>query len=98
MDLSRWAALATILLCLETLPLVLIPGVILFFLIKGLRAAETKTRAVAPKVHQVFHRINQVTHETADKIAAPVIRIDAATAQVQAMGRQTASLLKRREV
>ena len=55
-------------------------------------------KEVSPKVQGVFRKANQITHQAADKIAEPFIKVSATTAQVQAMGRRTASLLKRREV
>ena len=98
MNLTQWTNASIILLCLEAFVLMLIPGIILFFSLRGLWIAERKMRAVSPKVQEVFRRVNEVTHQTADKIVEPVIKVSEKTAQVQAIGRGTASLLKRREV
>lgn len=98
MNLHLWAMVATILLCIEVGVLMLIPGVILFFSIKGMSALHRKMREVSPKVQGVFRQVNQVTHQAADKIAEPVIKVNATTARIQAIGRGTASLLKRHEV
>ena len=96
--LTFWTAASIILLALEMMVLMLIPGAILFFSIRGLRATERKMREVSPKVQGVFRQVNQVTHQAADKIVAPVIKVEATNAQVRAIGKGTASLLKRREV
>ncbi len=96
--LSTWTSFSVILLCLEVAVLMLIPGIILFFSIRGLWAADKKLREVSPKVQEVFRRVNEVTHQTADKVVEPVIRVSETTARVQAIGRGTVSLLKRREV
>jgi hypothetical protein len=96
--LSTWTAYSVILLCIEAFVLMLIPGIILFFSIKGLRITERKMREVSPKVQGVFRRVNEVTHQVADSVAEPVIKVNEKTAQVQAISRGTWSLLKRREV
>lgn len=98
MNLTLWAAASTILLCLEAAVLLLIPGIILFFSIRGLWITDRKMREVSPKVQEVFRRVNELTHQTADKIAEPVIKVEQTTAQVKAIGRGTASLFKRHEV
>jgi hypothetical protein len=96
--LTFWTAASIILLALEMMVLMLIPGVILFFSVRGLRALERKMREVSPKVQGVFRRVNLLTHQASDKIAAPIINVEATNAQVRALGKGTASLLKRREV
>ena len=98
MNLGFWRDLSVVLLCLEGFVLLLIPGAILFFLVKGMSALDRKLREIFPKVRGVFSRVNQVTRQVTDKVAAPVIKASATTAQVQAIGRRTASLIKRREV
>ncbi len=101
MDLSTlttWTAFSIILLCLELIVLMLVPGIILFFSIRGLWIADRKLREVSPKVQEVFRKVNQITHETADKIAEPVIKVNEKSAQVRAIGRGTVSFLRRREV
>ncbi len=98
MNLGFWRDLSVVLLCLEGFVLLLIPGAILFFAVKGMNALDRKLREVFPKVQGVFRQVNRVSRQVTDKVAAPVIKASATTAQVQAMGRRTASLLKRREV
>lgn len=98
MTLAFWTNASIILLCIEAFILTLIPAVIFYFSIRGLWRLDKKMREVSPKVQRVFNEVNRVTRETSDKIAAPVIKVSATTAQVQAMGRRTTSLLKRREV
>ena len=96
--LTFWTAASIILLALEMMVLMLIPGAILFFSIRGMRAAERKMLEVSPRVQEVFRQVNVLTHRAADKIGAPVIKVEATNAQVRAMGKRTASLLRRREV
>lgn len=98
MDLGFWRDLSVVLLCLEGFVLLLVPGAILFFAVKGMNALDRKLREVFPKVQGVFRQVNRVARQLTDKIAAPVIKTSATTAQVQAIGRRTASLFKRREV
>lgn len=96
--LSTWTAFSVILLCLEMFVLMLIPGILLFFSIRGLWIADRKMREVSPKVQGVFRRVNEITHQAADRVVEPVIKVSEKTAQAQAIGRGTLSLLKRREV
>lgn len=98
MDLAFWRDLSIVLLCLEAFIMVLIPGVIFFFSIKGLQMLEKKLREVTPKVHEVFHKVNHVTRQASDKAASPFIAASAASAQVKALWRGTTSLIKRQEV
>lgn len=98
MNLGFWRDLSVVLLCLEGFVLLLIPGAILFFSVKGMNALDRKLHAIFPKVQGVFGQVNRITRQVTDKVAEPVIKASAMTAQVQAMGRRTASLLKRREV
>ena len=98
MDLAFWRDLSLVLLCLEAFVFMLVPGVLFFFSVKGLRELEKKLREVSPQVHGVFHRVNQVTRQASDKAASPFIAVSAANAQVKAMWRGKASLIKRQEV
>jgi len=98
MDLAFWRDLSVVLLCLEGFIMLLIPGAIFFFSIKGLRALERKMREVSPKVQGVFRQVNRVTEQVTDKIAAPIIKISGANAQLRGMRRGAVSLFRRREV
>ncbi len=98
MDLAFWRDLSVVLLCLEAFIMTLIPGAIIFFSIKGLRALEKKLREVSPKVQGVFHTVNRATRQASDKAASPFIAASAANAQVNALWRGTTSLIKRQEV
>jgi hypothetical protein len=96
--LTFWTAASIILLALEMIVLMLIPGAILFFSIRGLWAMEKKMREVSPKVQGAFRQVNLMTHQAAEKVVAPVIKVEATNAQIRAIGNGTTSLLKRREV
>lgn len=98
MNLGFWRDLSVVLLCLEGFVLLLIPAAILFFAVKGMNALHRKLHEIFPKVQGVFRQVNRVTRQVTDKVAEPVIKAGAQAAQVQAMGRRTVSLLKRREV
>jgi hypothetical protein len=80
----------------------LIPGAIFFFAFKGMRALEAKMRLYSPQVQRAFRQANRLTHEYADKLAAPVINASATGAQVRAIsrraiGRRTPSITTQRE-
>jgi hypothetical protein len=98
MDLRFWADASTVLLALEGMVFMIIPGVIFYFAFKGSRKLEQKMREYSPKVQGAFDQANRLTHQGADKISAPVIKASATGAQLRAIGRRTASLVTRREV
>lgn len=97
MGLAFWRDLSIVLLSLEAFVLMLIPGALFFFSLKGLRAIETKMLEISPKVQGVFRQANLKTNQVSDKLAAPFIAASAANARVKAMRRKTASLIKREE-
>ena len=98
MELAFWRDLSVVLLCIEGFIMLLIPGALFFFSIKGLRALERKLREVSPKVQGVFRTVNGTSRQASDKIASPFIAASAANAQLHALRRGTASLIMRREV
>jgi hypothetical protein len=98
MDLRFWADASVVLLSCEAFIFMLIPGAIFFFAFKGLRQAEKKAREFSPKLQGAFRQANRLTHQYADKLAAPVIKASATGAQLRAIGRRTASTFTRREV
>jgi hypothetical protein len=96
-QLSFWADVSVILLSCEAFVFMLIPGAIFYFAFRGLRQAEAKVREYSPLVQRAFRQANGITHEYADKIAAPVIKASAIGAQLRATGRRTTSIIIRRE-
>lgn len=98
MELTFWRDLSIVLLVLEAFILMLVPGVILFFSIKGIQALQNKLREYAPKVQGVFHQVDRTSRKVSDKVAAPFIAVSAARAQVKGLQRGAASLFKRHEV
>jgi hypothetical protein len=98
MDLAFWRDASIVLLSLEGFILMLIPGALIFFSIKGMRELTRKLKVVSPKVQAVFSQINLTTRQASDRIASPLIAASAAKARVSAMRRGTASLIKQRGV
>ena len=98
MDLAFWRDASIVLLALEGFVLMIVPGALFFLLFKGARKLELKMREVSPRVQAAFRQVNRLTHQGADKVAAPVIKASATSAQLRALGRRTSSILIRREV
>ena len=73
-------------------------GLVLRIAHRGMRNSRRKCAKSRRRVQGAFRQVNQLTHQGADKIAAPVIKASATEAQLRAMGRRTASLVSRREV
>jgi hypothetical protein len=96
--LSHLTSLSIILLAFEMFIMMIIPGAIFFFSLRGLFALERKMKEVSPKVQGFFRDADRVTRQVSDKMAEPFIRVSETSAQIQTMGRRSVSLLKRREV
>ena len=98
-DLAFWPDASIVLLALEGFVLMIIPGTSCSSYVQGRGgSSKRKMREVSPRVQGAFRQVNRLTHQGADKVAAPVIKASATGAQLRALGRRTSSLLTRREV
>lgn len=98
MTLANWRDLAMILLVLEAFIFGLIPGVILFFAVRGMLALIRKLRTLFPQVQSYFHKANTITRQVSDRVAAPVMAAHAASARISRLGTAAASQFKKHEV
>ncbi len=99
MTLDNWRDLAVVLLALEAFLLSLIPGVILYFGVRGVSQLIRKLRTLAPTVQGYFRKAATLTEEVSQHAVTPVIAASAALAQLR--GWRTAllhSLQPKREV
>ena len=83
MTLAEWTDLSIILLAIEAFVISLVPGVILFYCVKGMFWTIRKLRYVFPVVQGYFFKAEQITKETSDRIAAPFITVSATAAQTR---------------
>lgn len=83
MTLDNWRDLAIILLAVEAFLLSLIPGVILYFAIRGISSLIRKLRSVAPVVQGYFRKAATVTEEVSQKAVTPMIAASATMAQLR---------------
>lgn len=95
MTLANWRDLAVILLVIQAFVIVLIPGVVLFFAIRGMSWVRRKLRAGAPVVQDTFRRAASISERISHRVASPVIATSAALAQVQSLRSAPATLLRR---
>lgn len=99
MTLANWRDLAVILLAIEAFFISLIPGVILFFAVRGMLWVIRKLRGGAPIVQGYFRKAATISEQASQRVAAPIIATSATFAQVHRW--QTAlaaSLQPRKEV
>lgn len=94
MTLANWRDLAVILLALEAFVISLIPGLILFFAVRGMLWVIRKLRAIAPTVQGYFRKAAVISEQVSHGAAAPFIATDATLAQVRRWGSASAALLK----
>ncbi len=95
MTLDTWRDLAVILLVMQAFVLVLIPGVVLFFAIRGMSWVRRKLRAGAPVVQGYFRKAAAISEQVSHRAAAPIIAISATMAQVRSFRSAPATLLRR---
>ncbi len=97
MTLANWRDLAVILLVIEAFFMSLIPGVILFFAVRGMLWIIRKLRAVSPTVQGYFRTAATVSEQASQRVAAPFIATDAKMAQVRRWRQTSISLLQSRK-
>ncbi len=83
MTLANWRDLAVVLLVLQAFLLVLIPGIVLFFAIRGMSWARRKLTSAAPVVQDTFRKVATISDQTSRRVAGPLIAADAALARVR---------------
>lgn len=94
MTLANWRDLAVLLLALEAFIISLVPGVILYFAVRGLLWVIRKLRATAPTVQGYFHKAADISEQVSQRAAAPFITTNATLARVNRWRSASASLLK----
>jgi len=83
MSLANWRDLSVVLLAIEVFVISLVPGIILFFCVKGMLWMIRKIRGVAPVIQGYFRKAEQVSRIASERVAAPFIAASAAAAQVR---------------
>jgi hypothetical protein len=75
--------ISVVIIALEVFVICLVPGVILFFIVKGLFWVERKIKYFAPLVQYRFRQVADITEKTSQKVAAPVMSVNASAARVR---------------
>ncbi len=96
MALANWRDLSVVLLVIEVFFLTLIPGVILYFCIRGMTWTLRKVREVGPQAQRIFRTVESHTKLGSEKVAAPFIAMGAASAQARAWRRTTVASIRSR--
>ncbi len=95
--LTAWTAASIILLCLEAMVLAIIPGLIFYFLARGVTILIAKIRTWARIVRYYFSQAATITEQVSHIVVAPVIIINEKSAQVQGSGAALAAMIRRRK-
>lgn len=98
MSLGNWRDLATILLVIEAFVIILVPGIILYFAVRGMLALNRKMAVWLPQLQSYFYRAHEISRKISDKIAAPVLAVDSAGARVKGMKDAVVYIVKKQEV
>lgn len=84
MDLAAWRDIALVLLILEAFIMALIPGVIVYALLRGLNMGLRWLRQTGfPQLHHYSHLVNTESKRYAAKVTAPVIQADSGATQAR---------------
>ncbi len=97
MDLATARDLSIILLAIEIFILVLVPGAIFYFSIKGLRQGQKWLKITGlPEAQRYTRLVADKSNEYSAKIADPFIKVDTVTIQTRKTARATWSGLRSR--
>ncbi len=94
MTLANWRDLAVVLLAVEAFFISLIPGVILYFAVRGMLWVIRKLRVTAPTVQGYFRKAADISEQVSQRTAAPFIAVSATLAQVNRWRSAPMTLLK----
>lgn len=83
MTLANWRDLAVILLAIEAFVIALLPGIVLFFAIRGMSWVIRKLRATAPTVQGYFRKAATISEQASQRVAAPFVGTSATLARVR---------------
>jgi hypothetical protein len=79
--LENWRDLAVVLLALEAFVLSLIPAALLYLAVRGMMWLLRQLRVLGSRVQGYFRKAAQVADLVSRRIAAPIIAVNAASAQ-----------------
>lgn len=85
--LSFWADLAAILLALEGIVLLAVPGALCYVAVRGARWLLQNGRPLFRRVHGWTEQAREVTETASAAIVGPIVQVRAFPAWVQGVGR-----------
>ena len=98
MDLATARDLSIIILAIEGIVLVAVPGVLFFFLNKGMRQGSTWLKITGlPQAQRYTRLMADKTSEYSGKITEPFIKVDTATTEAKTMASSTLNGLRGRK-
>jgi hypothetical protein len=83
MGLHGWGALATVLLVFETFVVVLIAGVILYFLVRGMAYVLREVPRIFAAARRYLAQGQNIVNTATSQVAAPFIAANAGVARVR---------------
>ncbi len=76
MDLAFWRDVALVVLAVEALVFGLIPLVVFFFAIRGVRWLDRRGREYGPKAREQWHLVHRRVERTVEAVRRPFARVD----------------------
>ena len=94
--LQPWRDLAIILLAIEAAAIVLLPGIVLFFALKGVRALKRMIRMPLLRAQVWALRIQHWTRRATNAVASVPIKVNSGSVRVRVTARSLVSYLRHR--
>jgi hypothetical protein len=86
MTLANWRDLAVVLIAIEVFILCLVPGVILYFIVRGLSWLIAQVRHYGPLVRARFAYVAELAERYSHKPVEPILQAHELRAKVPRMG------------
>ena len=98
MDLATARDISIVVLAIQGIILVAVPGVLFYYLNKGMRQGTSWLKRIGlPEAQRYTRLMADKTNEYSGKIAEPIIKVDSAKTEVQTLASMTLSGLRGRK-
>ncbi len=83
MGLADWRNLAIVWLAIQSLVMVIVIGVIFYFLNRGIVGLQGVVKKQSPRIHERLWQVASISQQASRKIAGPIIGAEAAGAKAR---------------
>jgi hypothetical protein len=83
MGLADWRNLAIVWLAIQSLVMVIVVGVMFYFLNRGIVGLQEVVKEQSPRIHERLRQVASISQQASQKMAAPIIGAEAAGAKAR---------------